>query len=105
MSDFRVVPDVLRERDPIRRGRPPASPIARALLSGQTIFIAGDKKGWGNLYKLAKSNNKKARTKGTEINGERGTLIWFEDIFEGQDTQGGPKATNNPPPPPPKDRG
>lgn len=83
MNDFRVVPDALRERDPIRRGRPPASPRARALLSGQTIFVPGDKKGWGNLYKLAKNNDKKARTKSTEINGERGTLIWFEDILPG----------------------
>lgn len=84
MPEFRVVPDALRERDPIRRGRPPASPVARALLSGQTLFFSGDKKGFGNLYKLATNNNKKARTKSTEINGERGTLVWFEDI-EGSD--------------------
>lgn len=99
MSDFRVVPDNLRERDPIRRGRPPVSPLARALLSGQTVFISGDKKGWGNLYKLAKNNGKKARTKSTEINNERGTLVWFEDQLTG------PKATNNPPLKPPSDRG
>ena len=79
MPEFRTVPDSLRERDPIRRGRPPASPLAQALLSGKTVFIAGEKRGWGNLYKLANNNNKKARTKTTIINDERGTLIWFED--------------------------
>lgn len=99
MPDFRVVPDNLRERDPIKRGRPPATPLARALLAGQTVFIPGDKKGWGNLYKLAGNNNKKARTKSTVINDENGTLVWFEDIITG------PKATNKPPPTPPTDRG
>lgn len=79
MPEFRVVPDALRERDPVRRGRPPASPLARALLSGQTTFVPGNKKGWGNLYKLAANNNKRCRTKSTEINGEHGTLIWFDD--------------------------
>jgi hypothetical protein len=79
MPEFRTVPDSLREREPIRRGRPPVSPLAQALLSGQTVFIAGEKKGWGNLYKLAANNNKKARTKKTILNDEIGTLVWFED--------------------------
>lgn len=103
MPEFRVVPDNLRERDPIRRGRPPASPLAQALLKGQTVFIPGSKKGWGNLYKLAKNNNKKARTKSTEINNEQGTLIWFEELFD--KTANIVFETNNPPPPPPRDRG
>lgn len=80
MTQFRVVPDVLREREPIRRGRPPATPLAQALLKGQTVFVPGAKKGWGNIYKLAKNNGKKARTKSTDVNGEVGTLIWFEDM-------------------------
>lgn len=80
MPDFRVVPDNMRERDPIRRGHAPVSPLAQALLKGQTVFYPGEKKGWGNLYKLAKNNGKKARTKSTMINAEHGTLIWFEAI-------------------------
>lgn len=80
MTEFRVVPDSLRERDPIRKGRPPTSPLTQALLEGQTVFIPGAKKTWGNIYTLAKNHNKKARTKHTEINGEEGTLIWFEDV-------------------------
>lgn len=79
MSDFKIVPDVLRERKPLRRGRPPEKPLTKALLSGQTVFIPGPKKGWGNLYTLAKNHGMKARTQTTDINGEIGTLVWFED--------------------------
>jgi len=78
MTEFRVVPDNLREREPVRRGRPPVTPLAQALLKGQTVFIVSEKKGWGNLYKLAKNNGRRARTKSTIINDEVGTLIWFE---------------------------
>lgn len=81
MPEFRTVPDNLRERDPIRRGRPPATELARVLLSGRTIFVPGTKKGWGNLYKLAKNHSKQAHTKTTSINDEQGTLIWFEDTL------------------------
>jgi hypothetical protein len=77
---FRVVPDNLREREPIRRGRPPTSPLSEALLMGKTVFIPGAKKTWGNLYTLAKNNDKKARTKFTVINDVEGTLVWFEDV-------------------------
>lgn len=79
MTDFRVVPDVLREREPVRRGRTPKSPLAKALLSGKTVFIEGDKKAWGNLYKLAKNHGKRAKTKRTSLNGDIGVLAWFED--------------------------
>jgi len=80
VTEFKIVPDVMREREAVRRGRPPASPLAQALLKGQTVFIPGKKQGWGNLYKLAKTHDKKCRTKSTDINGEIGTLIWFEDM-------------------------
>lgn len=83
LSSFRVVTDDIREREPIRKGRPPTNDLSKALLAGKTIFIPGPKKGWGNLYSLAKSNGKKARTKSTMLNGERGTVAWFEDIEEG----------------------
>jgi hypothetical protein len=79
MTGFRIVPDSLREREPVRRGRSPTSPLAKALLAGSTVFIPGPKKTWGNLYTLAKNHNKKARTKTTLINGDAGILVWFED--------------------------
>lgn len=80
MTEFRVVPDVLREREPVKRGRVPKSPLAKALLAGKTVFITTDRKTWGNLYKLASNHDKRARTKRTIINGDEGTLAWFEDI-------------------------
>jgi hypothetical protein len=78
MIDFRIVPDVLREREPVRRGRTARSPLSKALLSGKTVLITGER-GVGNLYKLAVNHNMRARTKKTLINGEIGTLAWFED--------------------------
>ena len=80
MTEFRVVPDNMRERETVRRGRPPVTPLAQALLKGQTVFVSGPKKGWGNIYKLAKNNGFKARTKSTLVNDEVGTLIWFEEV-------------------------
>ena len=80
MTDFRVVPDVLREREPVKRGRSPTSPLAKSLLAGKTVFITTDRKAWGNLYKLASNHNMRARTKRTIINNEIGTLAWFETI-------------------------
>ncbi len=79
MKTYRIVPDSLREREPIRRGRPPISPLTRDLLAGLTVFQTGPKKTWGNLYTLAKNHGRKCRTKSTIINEEEGTLIWFED--------------------------
>jgi len=80
MNEFRIVPDVLREREPVKRGRTPNSPLAKALLAGKTVFITEDRKTWGNLYKLASNHGMRARTKRTTINGDIGTLAWFEDI-------------------------
>jgi hypothetical protein len=80
MNDWRIVPDNLREREPIRRGRAPKNKLSRALLNGQTIFIQGENKTFGSLYTLAKNHNKRCVTQRTEINNERGTLIWFEDL-------------------------
>jgi hypothetical protein len=80
MTDFRIVPDELREREPIKKGREPKSKLSRALLNGGTFFIPGERKTWGSLYNLAKNHDKTAHVKRTNINGEDGTLIWFEDI-------------------------
>ncbi len=79
MSQFRIVPDALREREPLVRGRIPKNPMSKALLAGSTVFITGEKQTWGSLYTLAVNHGKKARTKRTIINGEEGTLAWFED--------------------------
>lgn len=80
MTTFRVVPDILREREPLLRGRIPKNPLSKALLSGQTVFITGPKQTWGSLYTLARNHNKKAKTKRTIINGDEGTLAWFVDL-------------------------
>lgn len=79
MTTFRVVPDSLREREPLLRGRVPKNPLSKALLNGQTVFITGPKQTWGSLYTLASNHNKRAKTKRTVVNGEEGTLAWFED--------------------------
>lgn len=82
MSDWRIVPDNLREREPIRRGRAPKNELSRKLLNGSTVFVPGQTKTFGSLYTLAKNHNKKCITQRTEINGEQGTLVWFDDIEE-----------------------
>lgn len=82
MTNFKVVPDVLREREPLVRGRIPRNPLSKALLNGQTVFITGKKQTWGSLYTLAKNHNKQCKTKRTTINSEEGTLCWFENRIE-----------------------
>lgn len=79
MTEFKVVPDVLREREPLVRGRIPRNPLSKALLEGQTVFITGKNQTWGSLYTLAKNHNKQCKTKRTVINNQAGTLAWFEE--------------------------
>ena len=76
---YRIVPDSLRERDPIKRGRDVVNQKSKDLLLGKTIFEPGAKKTWGHLYKLASNHQMKCRTKTTVVNDEYGTLIWFEE--------------------------
>lgn len=83
-ESWRIVPDNLREREPIRRGRAPKNELSRKLLNGSTIFVAGQNKTFGSLYTLAKNHNKVCKTQRTEINGEYGTLVWFEEIKGGE---------------------
>ena len=78
MNDFRLVPDIIRNREPIAKGRKPASPLSKSLLAGKTVFVSSGKKTWGSLYRLAKNHNMKARIKYTNLNGEDGYVIWFE---------------------------
>lgn len=79
MTQFRIVPDNLRDREPLVRGRIPRNPLSKALLNGQTVFITGKKQTWGSLYTLARNHGRKAKTQRTIINGEEGTLAWFTD--------------------------
>lgn len=78
--EFRSVPDVMREREPITKGREPKSELSKALLAGGTFFVPGARKTWGSIYNLARNHGKIAHVKRTDINGETGTLLWFEDI-------------------------
>lgn len=86
-NEYRIVPDVLRAREPVRRGKKPTSQLALDLLAGKTVFITGRKKTWGNIYTLASNHGKKARTKTTTLNQETGVLIWFEDNDEQREVQ------------------
>jgi len=79
MTEFRIVPDELREREKLTRGREPTSKLSRALLNGGTYFIPGKKRTWGSLYNLAKNHEKVCHVKRTIMNEVEGTLIWFED--------------------------
>lgn len=79
MTDFRIVPDVMREREPLIKGKAPVSDLSKALLRGSTVFIPGAIKTWGSLYALAKNHGKYAKTKRVLINNEEGTLVWFVD--------------------------
>lgn len=90
MTAFKIVPDSLRERQPLTRGRIPISPLSKGLLNGQTVFITGPKKTWGSLYTLAKNHNKRCKTQRQIINGEEGTLVWF---LEKEDAQNNEKVT------------
>jgi hypothetical protein len=76
--NYRTVPDSLRDREPVKRGRSPSNDLSKRLLKGQTIFIEG-KNNFGSIYTLAKNNGKQARTKKTTINEVEGTLIWLEE--------------------------
>lgn len=97
--DFDIVPDNLREREPIKRGRSPKNKLSRALLNGSTLFIRGSNKTFGSLYNLAKNHNMKCRTQRTTLHNEEGTLVWFEKpVVSGE-------LGTNPPPPPPPDKG
>lgn len=84
MSDYKIVPDSLRDREEVRQGRAPESPLSKDLLAGKTVFIPGKGKGFGSAYKLASNRGLKAHTKRTTINGERGTLVWFEERAESE---------------------
>lgn len=79
MTSFRVVPDVMREREPLTKGKAPISDLSRALIRGSTVFISGPPKTWGSLYTLAKNHGKFAKSKRVLINDEEGTLVWFVD--------------------------
>jgi hypothetical protein len=79
-EDWRIVPDSLRDREPIRRGKPPSSDLSIQILAGKTVFVKEGKNTFGSIYNLAKSHNKRARTKKTTINDQIGTLVWLEDI-------------------------
>lgn len=92
MSEWRIVPDNLRERKPVRRGRAPKNELSQRLLNGSTVFIEGQNKTFGSLYTLAKNHNKVCKTQRTEINGEQGTLIWFEDFVEHGPNEHGPEG-------------
>lgn len=77
MSKFRIVPDILRNRE--TQGRAPVSELSKTLLRGNTVFIT-EKRTFGSLYNLAKHHGKQAKTKRTVLNGEEGTLVWFIDL-------------------------
>jgi hypothetical protein len=77
---FRVVPDIIRNRDPVARGRKPKSQLSQQLLKMKTVFVPSQtKKTWGNIYRLAKNHGLRARIRQTDINGEEGYVMWFED--------------------------
>lgn len=83
MNDYRIVPDIIRNRDPVARGRKPKSGISQMLLQKRTVFVPSDtKKTWGNIYRLAKSHGLKAHIRQTDINGEQGYVMWFEDSID-----------------------
>lgn len=75
----RTVPDVLREREPLSRGRKPQTELSLDLLAGKTKFVT-DQSNFGSLYTLAKNHGKKCIVKKTKLNEEVGMLVWFEDI-------------------------
>jgi hypothetical protein len=78
--EFRVVPDIIRNRDPVVRGRRPVSQLSQSLLKRKTVFVPSEvKKTWGNIYRLAKNHGLRARVRQTNINGEEGYVMWFED--------------------------
>jgi hypothetical protein len=79
MTEYRVVPDSLRELEPVGRGRKPQA-LSRDLLAGKTILLPPEKKNFGSLYTLAKKHGKRCIVKKINISGATGTRIWFEDI-------------------------
>jgi len=81
MGTYRIVPDSLREREPLKRGRSPINDLSKRLLQGQTVFVEG-KYNFGSLYTLAKNNGKQARTKKMTINDVAGTLVWLDPVNE-----------------------
>ena len=83
MNSFRIVPDIIRNRDPVQRGRKPVSELSQQLLKKKTVFVPSKvKKTWGNIYTLAKSHGLRAHIRQTDINGEQGYVMWFEDEID-----------------------
>lgn len=77
MTEYRIVPDELRDEEP-KRGREPKSNLSRMLLNGSTVFVPGPRKTWGSLYDLAKNHGMIAHVQRRIVNGEDGMLIWFD---------------------------
>lgn len=86
---YRIVPDNLRLRKPVRRGRSVRNQKSKDLLAGRTLFEVplDPKNTWGHYYKLASNHHMKCTTQITELNGETGTLIWFDPIEDIEDRQ------------------
>ena len=80
MTEFRIVPDIVRNREPVKRGRKPSG-VSKKLLQERTVFIpTTEKKTWGNLYRLAKSHGLQAKVRWEDdYFGEQGYTIWFID--------------------------
>lgn len=53
--------------------------MSKALLRGNSVFVAGRNKKFGSIYTLAKNHKMKAHTKRGEYKGVAGTFIRFEN--------------------------
>lgn len=74
----RIVPDSLREREPLRKGKP-IGQLSKDLLAGKTWFET-KKINFGSFYTLARNHGMVCKTKRTKINDEVGVLVWFEKV-------------------------
>ncbi len=64
-------------------GRGALSEASKALLAGETIFMAGEVRS-GRFARMAKPRGLRVRTRSGERGGKKGLYIWLEPIGEGQ---------------------
>lgn len=80
MHNYRIVPDSVRNRGIVTRGRRPTNKLSLDLLAGKTVHVQDTKgKTWGSIYKLAKNHNMRAHIRWEELNDEKGYTMYFLD--------------------------
>lgn len=82
MPEFTIVSDEYRKLAIERPSRGAQSELVKSLISGNTVFVPLNGKNpntiTSKLYTSAKRRGMKAVMRKTEVDGEKGYVVWFE---------------------------